>query len=89
MFWIVNFVHAALVVVPKYINEKRKEDAESGSGEVYEKFELDPLDWGVSTMGLALLFFFMCARHMIYPTPPPVHQSHTHIRRKRHCRQQC
>ena len=65
VFWIVNIIHGALILSPWLVNEYNRLRAEgSGSGEGYEEFELPPLDWGVSIVGLGLLFFFMC-------TPPP------------------
>lgn len=53
MFWIVNAIHSGLVFVPMILNEQRRQNGEP---------ELEPLptlDWGVSTVGMALLFFFM------------------------------
>jgi hypothetical protein len=71
VFWIVNIIHGALILSPWLVNEYNRLRAEgSGSGEGYEEFELPPLDWGVSIVGLGLLFFFMYTPppHVIYPS---------------------
>eukprot|EP00322_Chrysochromulina_rotalis_P010403 CAMPEP_0115868434 /NCGR_PEP_ID=MMETSP0287-20121206/21294_1 /TAXON_ID=412157 /ORGANISM="Chrysochromulina rotalis, Strain UIO044" /LENGTH=441 /DNA_ID=CAMNT_0003323095 /DNA_START=55 /DNA_END=1380 /DNA_ORIENTATION=+ len=58
MFWLVNLIHGALVYVPWHINEQRRKSAQRDDVD-YEEFVLQPIDWGVSTVGMALLFFFM------------------------------
>lgn len=77
VFWIVNIIHGALILSPWLVNEYNRLRAEgSGSGEGYEEFELPPLDWGVSIVGLGLLFFFMY-------TPPPLPSIHVPIDQQR------
>lgn len=71
MFWILNGIHGALVFVPWYITEERKrEDPDD-----YVPFEFHPLDWSISTAGMALLFFFMCACSAL----PAVHAPAIHL----------
>ena len=56
MFWIVNSIYGLFVAMPYIVDYHREQQYGPGN---FEPFTFTKLDWGVSTMGLGLLFFFI------------------------------